>query len=203
MYNSILDIEKSDTPGKMSKEVMRLNAPKDNNTQKHSNIFITVVLVAGIILVAAALSAGTLTFLANQKKETKNYTASFLASEVVTKMGYENLSEIKGSSIGKYYEIPDGIITDSSMFVSTRSDSFTEIACFKLADKSSQEQLTQIIDSYISAKTKNYQNVNETAYAAVSASKTDIHYPYVLVAISTDSEAAVKAFENIFNSTSK
>ena len=102
----------------------------------------------------------------------KVYTASYLASEVVKKMNYENLSEISPSDISNYYDIPEGVVTDSAMFVSTRSDSYTEIACFKLKSNESEKQLTKSIDNYISAKKKTYQNVDDKAYAVVSAAKS-------------------------------
>lgn len=165
--------------------------------KKQSNITLTVFIVGAIILVAGILSAGTFAVISNNSSNKKVYTASYLASEVVKKMNYENLSEISPSDISNYYSIPEGTVTDSAMFVSSRSDSYTEIACFKLNSKDDEKKLTDAIDSYISAKTKAYQNVDEKAYAVVSASKTDVHYPYVFVAISPDSDAAVSTFESI------
>lgn len=169
----------------------------DDIKNKHSNIFITIILVAGILIVAAALSIGTMIFINSQKQQTQNFTASYITSEVVKKMNYENLSEISAGNISKYYEIPDGIVSDCSMFVSTRPDTFTQIACFKLTEEKYKDKLMSVIDDYIADQLKTYQNVNENAYSAVSKSKTDVHYPYVFVSLSSDSEAAVNAFETI------
>ncbi len=169
----------------------------DETKKKQNNIALTVIIVAGIVLIAAALSAATIVMLNNNSQDKKIFTASYLASEVVRKMNYENLSELSPSDIPNYYEIPEGTITDSAMFISSRPDSYTEIACFKLNGKDKEKALTETIGKYISAKKKNYQNVNEKAYEVVSAGKTDVHYPYVFVAISSDSEAAISTFEAI------
>lgn len=169
--------------------------------KKQSNIALTVLIVGAILFGAAAMSAATLALINSQNSNKKVYTASYLASEVVKKMNYENLSEISPSDISNYYDIPEGVVTDSAMFVSTRSDSYTEIACFKLKSNESEKQLTKSIDNYISAKKKTYQNVDDKAYAVVSAAKTDVHYPYVIVVISPDSDAAVSTFESIVSNT--
>lgn len=169
----------------------------EEQKKKKNNIPLTVFIVAAIILGASLLSVATLAIFNPSADNNKVYTASYLASEVVKKMNYENLSEIPPSDIANYYEIPEEVVTDSAMFVSTRSDSYTEIACFKLESADDEEALTDIISSYVSAKTKAYQNVNEKAYSVVSSSKTDVHYPYVFVAISPDSDAAVSTFESI------
>ena len=125
--------------------------------KKQSNIALTVLIVGAILFGAAAMSAATLALINSQNSNKKVYTASYLASEVVKKMNYENLSEISPSDISNYYDIPEGVVTDSAMFVSTRSDSYTEIACFKLKSNESEKQLTKSIDNYISAKKKTYR----------------------------------------------
>ena len=57
--------------------------------------------------------------------------------------------------------------------------------------------MLDIIDRYIADKTSTYQNVNEKAVAVLNASRTDVLYPYVFVAITTDSTATINAFESI------
>lgn len=171
----------------------------DNLKKKQNNIALTIFIVGIILITSVVLSYITTMTLSSDKGSTKKYTASFLTSEIVKKMNYDNLSEISTGNISKYYDIPDGVVEDSSMYISTRSDNFTEIACFRLSSEDKQDELIVVINDYISEKTKTYQNVNDKAYSMVSASKTDISYPYVFVAIAPDSEAAVSAFESLIS----
>ncbi len=170
--------------------------------KKNNNVLITVIIVSAILIVAAILFV-TISLANNQKNSEKKYTAAFITAEVVKKQNYDNLSEITSANISKYYDIPDGVVADSSMYISTRSDNFNEIACFRLSSQDRQEQLMKVISDYISEKTATYQNVNEKAYSIVSAAKTDVIYPYVFVAITSDNETAVSAFENVISDSTK
>lgn len=174
---------------------------KKKHTQ--NNIALTVVVVAAIIIIAAILSVSMLTIFRGNSTGKKEYTASYLASEVVKKMNYENLSEISGSNISKYYEIPDGVVSDSVMYISTRPDSFTELACFKLKNQDKEEQLLDIINAHIADKSRAYQNVNETTSSVVSTSRIFDHYPYVFVVVSADSDTAVNTFASLIEAGTK
>ena len=167
--------------------------------QKQSNIALTILLIAIILIISSALSFLTVSLLGTEKKEKTEYTASQITSIVVKKMNYENLSEISASNISKYYDIPEGTVEDSSLYISTRSDNFTEIACFRLSSKDKEKQLTEVINNYIAEKTNTYKSIGGNAYSMISKSRTDIKYPYVFVAIAPDSEAAVNAFETIID----
>lgn len=131
----------------------------------------------------------------------QNYlTAHDIASHIVKTMNYENLSEISNKNISKYYEVPSDIVIDSAMYVSTRTDSCNEIACFQLNNQENQEKLLKIISDYIETKKNTYKDVNEKAYNTVCSAKTEVIYPYVFIAITPDSETAVSAFRELINS---
>ena len=169
-----------------------------NQKRKQNNIVLTIIIIVLIVIISVVLSfAVIITLFNNSEKEKKEYTASEITSTVVKKMKYENLSEISSSNISKYYDIPEGTVDDCSMYISTRSDNFTEIACFRLTSEDKQEQLIEVINDYIGEKAITYNNVGDNAYSTVTASKTDIKYPYVFVAVTPDSEAAINALESI------
>ena len=170
---------------------------------KKNNIKLTIFIVALILIIAAAASWLTV-YLFYQNNETdKKFTASFITSEVVKKMNYEGLSEINSSNVKNYYPINDDIADDSSMYISTHADVFNEIACFRLNSKDDIDKLDSIIDQYIADKASTYQNVNENALSILNTSKKSVIYPYYFVAMTTDSEAAVNAFESIVSPGSK
>ncbi len=176
---------------------------KQKNTKRtQNNIAVTVIIVAAILLIAASLSVSLLDTFRNDSTSTENYSTSKIVKTIIDKMNYENLSEISKDNISKYYEIPDGTVTDSTLYISTRSDNFTEIACFRLKSEDKEKTLTKVINNYITEKTNTYQNVNDKAYETVSASKIEIHYPYVFVAVASDSESAVSEFNELFNESS-
>lgn len=174
-----------------------------NTKQKQNNIALTILIIAIIIIISSILSFITVTLLGTKKTENTEYTSSEVTSMVIKKMNYENLSEISQSNISKYYDIPKNTVKDCSLYISARSDNFTEIACFRLSSQDKEKQLIKVINDYIAEKTKTYKGIGDNAYSIISKSKTDIKYPYVFVAITPDSEAAINTFETIITPNSK
>lgn len=164
-----------------------------------SIIIILIIAITALILCMLTLSSAKSTV---KNKEEKKLSAGYIASSVVTKMNYQNLSEITSDNISKYYEIPDGVIEDASMYVSSRSESCTEVACFKLTDTNKEDELMKSVSAYLNSKLNTYKNVSGKEYKNINNSKTKEHYPYVIVVIASDSDAAISAFDSIVNSNS-
>ncbi len=162
---------------------------------KPKRIVLTVAIIIAITAVAAILVILTV---AQQKADQSgqlNLTAEEVLEGVINKMNYRSLSQISSENISKYYEIPDGTIVDFAMYVSGKADSSTEIACFKLKDKSRQETLITSINNYLASKSNTYKDVADSAIHF----DTDVSYPYVFVAVSSDSQNAVSAFEFVIS----
>ncbi len=170
--------------------------------KKQNNIALTILMVALILIISAVFSFLTIMQFGFSGNSKTQYTASQITSGVIKKMNYENLSEISPSNISKYYDIPDGTVQDCSLYISTRSDNFTEIACFKLTSESKRDTLTNIINNHIAEKFKTYQTSGDNTYSIINSRKTDIIYPYVFVAVTSDSEAAINAFEKLLSDVS-
>lgn len=167
---------------------------------KKNNIRLTIIVVTSIAVIAAILSFFILLSLKDNSGSNKaDYTAHEITQEIITKMNYDNLSEISTENISKYYEIPDGVIFDSSMYISSRTDNFTELACFTLRSEDKKDILLNVIDDYINEKSTTYQNVNDKAFAAINNSRVFDHYPYVLVSVSSDNDAVENTFEQMFS----
>lgn len=167
----------------------------DEEKQKE-NMILTVIILAVIAIISAILIIISLNVQNSSKNQTNDYSAEYVAEKVIEKMNYQNLAPISSENISKYYDVPNGIVIESAMYISNRPDSGTEIACFKLNDRSDsqdRETLSDIISDYTSSKISNYKDVNDTALV----SKTDEVFPYVFVVISSDPTGAVTAFENI------
>lgn len=167
-----------------------------DENQRKKNILLTAVLLAVIAIISAILIIISLYMQNSSKNQTIDYSAEYVAQTVIQKMNYQNLTQISSENISKYYDVPKGIVIDSAMYISNLSDSGTEVACFKLNDRSDNEDretLSEIIADYTSSKISNYKDVNDHTLL----SKTDIVYPYVFVVISSDPNGAVTAFENV------
>lgn len=171
--------------------------------KKSGNVLLSIIIVIIITILAAILSAASLMMFAQTENARDNLSAKEIASKIVKDMNYENLSEISEESISKYYEIPENSVSDSAMYVSLRSDSYSEIACFKLKSEEKEDEVSEVIYKYIEAKKNTYKDVNEKAYSIVSKSKIKISYPYIFVAITSDSDAAVSSFENLLRTNDK
>ena len=159
------------------------------------NIMLTVVI---LVVIALLTSVTVILVLAQQniQKNSNSYLpTNTIVSRVIKKMNYQNLSKISDENISKYYNIPDGVITDSSMYISNRTDSGMELACFRLSNEENAPALSDAISEHISSKnSENKEGSNQLAQF-----KTDTVYPYVFVAVASDSDAAANAFEEIIN----
>lgn len=151
-----------------------------------------------IAIIASLLIILTLSIYKNEQKQlNENLSVKYITSSVVKKMGYQNLSEISSENIPKYYEISKDIVSESDMYISSGSDSITEIACFKLTDESKQDELLESVSTYLSSKSSTYKNVNEKDSQNITNSKVEVKYPYVFVVISNDCDSAVEAFNSL------
>lgn len=163
--------------------------------EQKRNIILTAVILAVIAIVSSVIVV-ILLYIQNSDKNNKSYyTADYIASGVISKMNYQNLTEISVENIPKYYDIPQNMLTDSAMYISNQSDMGTEIACFKFKYEEDEEEIYKTISQYTGSKVSTYKSVNGEKINA----KTDISYPYVFVVISSDSDNAVNAFEDIIN----
>lgn len=162
---------------------------------KKRNIILTIILLVIIILITFVTVVFVLS-LQNNQKTAKNYlTANTVISQVIKKMNYQNLSKISDENISKYYNIPQGIVTDSAMYISSRADSGLELTCFRLNGENSEQALSEAISEYISSK----NTENKEGSGQLAKFKTDTVYPYVFVAFASDSEAAASAFEEVIS----
>ena len=165
---------------------------------KKKKIILTVIIVMIIAVTASLLIILTLSiYKSEQKQLNESLSVEYITSSVIEKMEYQNLSEISSENIPKYYEISDDIVSESDMYISSGSDSITEIACFKLTDESKQDELMKAISDYLSSKSSTYKNVNEKDSQNITNSRVEIKYPYVFVVISNDCDSAVTAFNSL------
>lgn len=159
------------------------------------NILLTVATISVIALITAVVVGVMLSYQNNSKNSNSYLAANTIISRVIKKMNYQNLTKISDENISKYYNIPDGTVTDSAMYLSNRTDSGMELACFRLADESRSSTLSDAISEHISSK----NTENKEGSGQLAKVKIDTVYPYVFVAVASDSETAANTFKEIVN----
>ena len=110
------------------------------------------------------------------------------------KMNYTNLSPISKENISRYYEIPPDTVMDSAMYISGKSGTEIELACFRLYDNCTTNDMMPTVNSYLDDKGLSPQSSDQPINAKVSSRP-----PYLFVAVAQDSETAAKAFETVLN----
>lgn len=164
------------------------------------NIILTTIVLS-IIFISTAVTV-ILLFSSQRRSMQKNsltLTADEVVSRVAKKMNYNNLTPISKQNISRYYEIPENTITDCAMYISGRSGTETELACFKLKDEEASAPMAAAVSSYLGGKTPTDPGVS----AAQPTSSVAVHYPYMLVVVAPDCETAAKYFETILDDSLK
>lgn len=166
---------------------------KPKNTKR--NVILSIIIIFLIAVISAVLIIIQLQWQNRTEEITETYTADDIVQSVIKKMKYTNLSPISADNINNYYELPEGGVNDSAMYISGKSDSELEITCFVLSSPDYEEDMMKCITKYMSSKTKASSDPN-TSSAAINYT-TSVHYPYVFIAVTPESEAAAKAFDSL------
>lgn len=165
-----------------------------SNEKKNRNITVTVIVLVLIVAVSAVLILISLSMQKKSPKNTLTLTTDQIVTSVIKKMNYTNLSPISAENISRYYEIPSNTVSDSAMYISGKSGTEIELACFRLQNDSTQTPLLQAVNAYLDEKGSLTPSSAQTANAKVAT-----HLPYIFVAVAQDSETAAKAFEAVLN----
>lgn len=157
-------------------------------------LLLSLLFLAGAVLLFAA---GL--FLFNRAEDNAApYTPDWVTAKIVGDTQSTDLAKIDPGLVSKHYDIPNGTVVSSSLYMSKSSDSAAELSCFLLADTSKYDALQDAVAAHISAKTAGLKSLNPTQYALLKNYLITRHGRYVLVAVGQNAEAEDKAFQNIF-----
>lgn len=156
-------------------------------------------IIFSIVALAAALAifVGSLLLVQNNKKNTERPKTSQITARIISEMNHSDLAEVSASQFSKHYSIPDGIIADSSLYMSRSSDSASELACFLLTDISKYAQLQTAVTSHINSKAAGFKSLNPAQYNALKNASITQKDKYVLVSVGNNTAADVKLFNEI------
>ena len=155
--------------------------------------FITFVVIALVAIAAIVgsvyviMQVGSKNGNGGSSSELLEISVSQLNKELIEKMGYSGITEVDSGEISGHFDIPEESVTQVSA---------TEIACFKLRDKSQKEKLVEAINKHIAVKLKGFAESPKEIekiknYTTVSSGD------YVFMAISENSDVAGDTFSDI------
>ena len=155
-----------------------------------------VFSVTALILVLA-IAVISFIFVRNHIKNASRPTPAQITTHIISEMNHSDLVEVSPSQFSKHYNIPDGIIADSSLYMSKSSDSASELVCFLLTDKSKFIELQTAVTSHINSKAAGFKSLNPTQYNILKSASITQSGKYVLVSVGSNPAADAKLFNDL------
>jgi hypothetical protein len=161
-------------------------------SKKRWTIFSIVTLV-----VAFAIFTGGFLLVKNTKENAARPAPAQITGYIIKNMNYTDMAEVSWSQISKHYNIAEGVVSDSSLYMSKSSGSASELACFLLTDKSKFTQLQTAIMDHINAKATGFKSLNPAQYTALKDYLITQNGKYVLVSVGSNNSDEAKMFNEI------
>lgn len=152
-----------------------------------------IVFLLLLVCVLFVLAAGFLLFRHFQENYIR-YSADQITSQIISELGYTDLTKIDQDQLSKHYDIPDGTVLQSSLYMSKSSESASELACFVLTDKSKFDSLKASVNTHMSTKSAGFKSLNPTQYEELKNFLITRKGRCVLVAVGSNTEAEEKLF---------
>lgn len=165
---------------------------KESLLHRRLAVFTVVALVAALLILT-----GTFYLIHNRAELSAGPTASEITARIVDEMNNTDLMEVSTTQLSKHYDIPDGVIADSSLYMSKSTDNAAELACFQLTDKSKYTQLQTAITNHLTAKAAGFKSLNPTQYSELKNALVVQKGKYVLVSVGSSTSADEKLFNEI------
>jgi hypothetical protein len=156
-----------------------------------------IVFSVAALIAALAIFVGSVILIHNSKVSAVRPGVSQITARIVSEMNYSDLAKVSANQFSKHYSIPDGVISDSSLYMSKSSDSASELACFILTDTSKFPQLQTAVTSHINAKASGFKSLNPAQYNALKSASVTQNGKYVLVSVGSNPAADAKLFNEI------
>lgn len=173
-------------------------------TSDKRRVIITIVSLAVIGLVAVCLSVYVLQQVPAKNNSSsangvsQSLTASDITQKVISKMGYEDLKELNSGNIANHFVLPEGSVTQASIYISLSADSALELSCFKPTGEESLESLNAAVAQRMQTKAKGFKDT-PTQLSLIDNYVSDYYNGYVFVAVAPNAESAAKTFRDILD----
>ncbi len=156
-----------------------------------------IVSIVALLCAAAALVCVILV-VSHLRENYAGYTPDQVAERILTQQKTDDLVRVDPGQIPKHYEIPDGVVSDSVLYMSKSPESASELACFLLTKASEYERLQPVITAHLNSKASGFKSLNPQQYGALQNAVVARSGRYVLVAVGDGSKAEKKTFLSLF-----
>lgn len=156
------------------------------------------IFTVAALLCAAAVFIGGFFLIKHLRDTSVRYTSDQITERIISKLNYTDLAKVENSQISKHFDIPDGLVEESSYYTNKSPEDAGELACFILADRSRYGELKTAVTAHINAKSAGFKSLNPTQYNALKNFVIAQEGKYVLLAVGNNTEAEEKLFGSLF-----
>lgn len=159
---------------------------------------IIIFSVTAIICAVLFFIAGFM-IIKNMRANYEKYRPDQITETIINNMKYTDLVKVDKNQVSKHYSIPNGTVSDYSIYMSKSSDSASELTCFLLTDASKFSMLNDSVADHLNSKATGFKSLNPTQYQALKTAVVTQNGKYVLVAVGNNTAAAEKLFSGLTN----
>ena len=170
----------------------RVDQAEHNNSHRKWIIFTVIMFICTIVVLIGAFFV--IRHVRDVRENYARYTPDQITQHIMETLEPEDLVKINPHQISKHYDIPDGVVESSSVYMSKSSESASELACFLLTDSSKYDELKKVIDEHISSKGAGFKSLNPIQYNALKNVLISQKGRYVLVSVGNATTAEEKLF---------
>jgi len=171
-----------------------------NRTDQNRKKWIVFTII--ILICTVAVLIGAFLLIRHIRENYARYTPDEITQHIMESLEPKDLVKVESGQVSKHYDIPDGVVEASSLYMSKSSESASELACFLLTDASKYDQLQQSINAHISAKATGFKNLNPAQYNALKNVLISHKGRYVLVSVGNVASAEEKLFSDLLDQKS-
>ncbi|HCR44780.1 MAG TPA: hypothetical protein DIV41_09380 [Ruminococcaceae bacterium] len=152
--------------------------------------------VAAIICAVIIFAAGFI-IIKNMRANYEKYRPDQITETIISDMKYTDLAKVDRSQVSKHYDIPNGTVSDYSIYMSQSSDSASELSCFLLTDISKADAFKNAVTEHLSSKAAGFKSLNPTQYQALKMAVVIQNGKYVFVAVGKNTSEEEKIFMSL------
>ncbi len=167
------------------------------NSERSRKKWIMFTVITLICTIAVLL--GAFLVIHDVRENYARYTPDQITQRIMTELEPKDLVKVEPGQISKHYDIPDGVVEASSLYMSKSSESASELACFLLTYPSQYSRLQQAINAHINAKAAGFKSLNPAQYNALKNVLITRKGRYVLVSVGSVTAAEEKVFLDLLN----
>lgn len=146
---------------------------------------------------AVAVFIGAFLVFMHVRENRTPYTTDQVTKKMISGMKLSDLVKVRDDQISKHYNIPEGVISDCSVYMSKSPESASELACFLLTGPEKYDELKDSVTAHINVKSAGFKSLNPTQYNALKNYLIVQNGRYVLVAVGNNTEIEEKWFRSL------